>query len=81
MGNEGLIIERDQFLSQAVGSLLHQIDLPTLLSIIAGGEDEFISHAKTYWTGHGFTREDFRKAFTLLEKRAQQVAPNLQIES
>ena len=81
MGNETLIFERDQFLSHAVGSLLHQVDLPTLLSIIAGGEDEFITHAKSHWTGHGFTREDLQKAFALLKKRAQQVAPAIQVES
>jgi hypothetical protein len=75
MGNETLLTERGKFLEAAVMTLLHQVDKPMLLSIIAGGESQFIAHARSYWTGHGFTSEDYRKAFAMLKKRAIEVVP------
>lgn len=75
MGMETLILEREAFLRQAVGSLLMQIDAATLASIVAGGEDRFLGHAKRYWSGHGFKAEDYKQAFRLLQARAQQVFP------
>tara|TARA_R110002020_G_C15677114_1_gene718466 strand:- start:156 stop:395 length:240 start_codon:yes stop_codon:yes gene_type:complete len=77
MGNEQLILERGAFVDAAVTTLLYQVDLPTLLAMVAGGEDEFISHAREHWTGHGFTHEEYRHAFRLLVKRSEQVSPTV----
>lgn len=80
MGFEKLIFERDAFLQQAVGSLLHQIDAATLAAIVSGGESQFIAHAKKYWSGHGFQRKDYKQAFQMLRIRATQVMSGIQTE-
>jgi hypothetical protein len=80
MGIETLILERDAFLREAVGSLLQQIDTATLALIVTGGEDQFIGHAKTHWVGHGFKMDDLKRAFRMLQIRATQVLPGTQTE-
>ena len=75
MGNETLLEERQLMVESAVMTLLQQVDLPILLSMVAGGRDQFVAHAKRLWVGHGFTDEEFRNAFRLVEDRAAEVMP------
>lgn len=75
MGNETLLEERRLMVESAVMTLLQQVDLPILLSMVAGGRDQFVAHAKRHWVGHGFTDEEFRNAFRLVEDRAAEVMP------
>ena len=57
----------------AVTSLLQQIDAITLHTIVATGRDEFERVARSEWTGHGFTGDDYRLAFEQLKERAVNV--------
>tara|TARA_R110000824_G_scaffold7348_2_gene33046 strand:+ start:190 stop:429 length:240 start_codon:yes stop_codon:yes gene_type:complete len=75
MGNETLLEERQLIVQSAVMTLLQQVDLPILLSMVAGGRDQFVSHAKRHWVGHGFTDAEFRDAFRLVEDRAVELTP------
>jgi hypothetical protein len=75
MGNETLLDERKLMVQSAVMSLLQQVDLPMLLSMVSGGQDQFLSHARRHWVGHGFTDADFRDAFRLIEDRAAELTP------
>jgi hypothetical protein len=43
--------------------------------MVAGGRDQFVSHAKRHWVGHGFTDAEFRDAFRLVEDRAVELTP------
>tara|TARA_R100001086_G_scaffold91284_6_gene45178 strand:- start:3294 stop:3545 length:252 start_codon:yes stop_codon:yes gene_type:complete len=67
------ILDKSLWLRAAVQTLLDQIDAPTLQTIVAVGRDEFVRHATSQWSGHGFTQSDFRTAFRMLEVRAEQV--------
>ena len=75
MGHETLLGERRLLVQSAVMSLLQQVDLPILVSMVAGGRDQFVSHAKRHWVGHGCTEADFRDAFQLIEDRAAELMP------
>jgi hypothetical protein len=70
---EDIILNKQQFLKMAVESLLNQIDAPTLHTIVATGRDEFVRRARVDWSGHGFTRDDYRQAFQQLTARAASV--------
>jgi hypothetical protein len=70
---EDIILDKQQFLSMAVESLLNQIDATTLHTIVATGRDEFMRIARAEWSGHGFTGKDYRRAFQALKQRAAQV--------
>jgi hypothetical protein len=70
---EDVILKKSQFLQAAVDSLLNQIDATTLHTIVATGRDEFMRIARSQWTGHGFTSEDYREAFRKVQERASQV--------
>ena len=80
MGRNQLRYDRAEKVAEAVGSLLQQIDSETLREIDRRGEDEFLSHAKRHWVGHGFDGTDFRQAFEMLQGRAMTLpAPRLGI--
>ena len=67
MGSETGRQERVLLVQSAVASLLQQIDLPLLLSMVSGGLDQFTAHARRHWVGHGFTEAEYRDAFRLIE--------------
>ena len=75
MGLNQLRYDRATKVAEAVGSLLQQIDAETLREIIRRGEDEFLSHAKRHWVGHGFDGTDLRQAFEMLRGRASKLHP------
>jgi hypothetical protein len=77
MGLNQLRYDRATKVAEAVGSLLQQIDAETLREIVKRGEDEFVSHAKRYWVGHGFHATDLRQAFEMLRGRAITLPPDL----
>jgi hypothetical protein len=77
---EDVILDKAQFLQMAVTSLLQQIDAATLHTIVATGRDEFERVARVSWVGHGFTGDDYRQAFQMLQNRAAQV-PGGQIDA
>lgn len=66
------ITEKDQFLQAAVETLVIQLDEALLHTIVAGGEDEFIRNARNKWTGHGFDKNDYQKAYRILQTKSRQ---------
>lgn len=66
------ITDKGQFLEAAVETLMIQLDTPLLHAIVAGGEDEFVLHARNQWTGHGFTKDDYQQAYRILQTKSRQ---------
>ncbi len=64
-------LSREHWSEAAAEIMLKVFDPVILLTIIAGGEDEFERVARPILQGHMFKREDYRRIFEKLRTAAQ----------
>ena len=64
-------LSREHWAEAAAEIMLKVFDPVTLLTVIAGGEDEFERVARPIMQGHMFKSEDYRRIFAKLRVAAQ----------